>query len=251
MAERRNLFRDPPRLPLVAPSILSADFARLGEACSHALGPAADGGAGADLLHVDVMDGHFVPNLTMGPAIVAGLRRAMPGAFLDVHLMVTDPQQYVGGFADAGADHLTFHLEPAVDPRAGAGLAPLSEGYDAVELADRIREAGMSAGLAVNPATPVDAVLDIASSFELILIMSVNPGFSGQRFMEHTLDKTRAVRTAVGDIVRVQMDGGVAPENAAAVREAGCDVLVAASAVFGAPREARAGVVAELRGAPE
>lgn len=234
---------------LVAPSILSADFARMGEECAHALRE-----GGADLLHIDVMDGHFVPNLTMGPALVASLRSALPEACLDVHLMVTDPGQYVAPFAEAGADHVTFHVEPAVDPRAGAGMAPLSEGYDAIELARSIRDAGMTAGLAINPGTPIGDAMGVidAGVLDLVLVMSVRPGFSGQAFIESSLETTRAVRTAVGPYpssgVRVQMDGGVKPCNARACRDAGCDVLVAASAIFGVDPEERATVIASIRG---
>lgn len=238
-----NLFTAPPRLPLVAPSILSADFARMGEDCSHIIEA-----CGADLLHVDVMDGHFVPNLTMGPALVASLRKAMPKVFMDVHVMVTDPGQYVRPFADAGADHLTFHIEPALNPRAGAGRAPLTEGYDPVELAGQIREAGMTAGIAINPPTPVEAIVPIASHFDLLLVMSVNPGFSGQSFIEDVLAKTRTLASIAGPGQRVEMDGGIGPDNAPAVRAAGCDVIVAASAVFGKPRGERRGVIDRLRG---
>ncbi|GAB4518711.1 MAG: ribulose-phosphate 3-epimerase [Phycisphaerales bacterium] len=212
------------------------------------------GEGGADLLHVDVMDGHFVPNLTMGPALVASLRRALPEACLDVHLMVTDPVQYVTPFAEAGADHLTFHIEPATDPRAGAGMAPVSEGYEAAELARRIREAGMGAGLAINPGTALDDAMGVieAGVLDMVLVMSVRPGFSGQAFIEETLETTRRVREAVGPYassgVRVEMDGGIKPENARRCREAGCDVLVAASAVFGVDRDERAGVIRAIRG---
>lgn len=239
----KNLLTHPASTPLVAPSILSADFAALGDECAHILDE-----CGADLLHLDVMDGHFVPNVTMGPALVKSLRKRLPNAFFDVHLMVTDPAQYIEGFADAGADHFTFHIEPAIDRHAGAGDSPLSRGYDPRAVAERVRAAGMSAGLAINPPTPVEWAEPYLADFEMLLVMSVNPGFSGQSFIEGVLEKTRWLRSRVREDQRIEMDGGVSPENAGRVRESGCDVLVAASAVFGRPREERTGVVRSLRG---
>lgn len=224
-----NLFSHPARLPLIAPSILSADFARMGEDCGGVLA------AGADLLHLDVMDGHFVPNLTMGPDMARGLRAALPGAFLDVHLMVTDPGRYVESFAAAGANHLTFHIEAVPGPAA-------------LKLADTIRANGMTAGIAINPPTPAEAIGEVAAGFDLVLVMSVNPGFSGQAFIEETLDKTRRARDWTPGRSRIEMDGGLSPANAERVRAAGCDVLVAASAIFREPAAARAGVIARLRG---
>jgi ribulose-phosphate 3-epimerase len=249
MPRVRNLFTDPDRLPLVAPSILSSDFARLADECAHVLRSEAEGGGDGDLLHIDVMDGHFVPNLTMGPALARSLGQALPEAFMDVHLMVTDPGQYIEPFAEAGANHLTFHVEPALDPHAGTGMAPLGEGYDAGALADRVREAGMTAGLAINPPTALtDQIIEIAGSFDLVLVMSVNPGFSGQSFIPSVLDKTRALRSRLGPEVRIEMDGGINTDTAPQVRAAGADVIVAASAVFGAKKADRARIIAELRG---
>lgn len=225
----QNLFTHPARLPLIAPSILSADFARMGEECGAVLQ------SGADLLHLDVMDGHFVPNLTMGPDMAKGLRAALPGVFLDVHLMVTDPARYVEPFAKAGANHLTFHIEAVPGPAA-------------LKLAAEIRARGMSVGLAINPPTPFEAVEEIAPEFDLILVMSVNPGFSGQSFIAETLRKTEQARARIGPAARVQMDGGVSTDNAARVRGAGCDVLVAASAIFKLPAPQRGAAIAALRG---
>lgn len=251
-----NLFTHPPGgaagLPLIAPSILSADFARMADDCAQVLAPAGPPrhGAGADLLHVDVMDGHFVGNLTMGPDMVRCLRRALPGAFLDVHVMVTDPEQYLEAFAKAGADHYTFHIEPALDPRSGTGMSPLSgngAGYDPIALSKKVRASGMSVGLAVNPPTPIEPALPLIPHFDLILIMSVNPGFGGQAFIPSVLDKVRRVKPLLGPHQRLEMDGGLSPENAGRVVAAGCDVIVAGSSVFGKKPDDRAEAVRSLR----
>jgi len=204
---------------LVAPSILSADFARMGEECRAVLD------AGADLLHLDVMDGHFVPNLTMGPALCASLRKAFSKVCLDVHLMVADPARFVQPFADAGATNFTFHVEVVAEP---------------LELVDRIRAAGMTAGIAINPPTDVSMLLPVVREFDLILIMSVNPGFSGQTFIPEVLEKAKRIKPLLQPNQRLQIDGGVNVGTARRCIEAGCDVLVAASAIFGSRDYAQA-----------
>jgi ribulose-phosphate 3-epimerase len=210
--------------PKFAPSILSADFARLADAV------VAVEQAGADWIHVDVMDGHFVPNLTFGPKMVADLHKAtrLP---LDVHLMIERPEDWVDRYADAGATYLTIHVEASADV-PGALAA--------------IRARGVRAGLTLNPETPVDAVLPHLGAIDLALVMSVRPGFGGQKFIETALDKVKAIREVL-DARRLpaelEVDGGIKPENAARVVAAGATVLVAGSAIFEDPE----GPVAALR----
>ena len=226
-AARRGILRSRPARALVAPSVLSADFTRLGDEIESSLA------AGADLVHLDVMDGHFVPNLSMGPALCGSVRKRFPTLCLDVHLMVADPLAFVGPFADAGADLCSFHVEAAGDP---------------IGVATAIRDRGMLVGIALNPGTPVDRVLPFLDAVDLVLVMSVQPGYAGQAFRPEVLGKCRVIGPRLGPSQRLEIDGGVSPANAAACRDAGCDLLVAASAIFGAAD--RSAAVRSLRGGP-
>ncbi|MEX2214543.1 MAG: ribulose-phosphate 3-epimerase [Phycisphaeraceae bacterium] len=227
-----DLTAQPPH-PLVAASILSADFGAMALDCTDVLSK------GADLLHIDVMDGHFVPNLTMGADMIRGLRKHFPDTYLDVHLMVEHPGDYVEAFAKAGANLFSFHLEvtrPAMPLQAALPAAqPARAGLvDAFALIDRIHAAGMHAGMVVNPPTAPHGLEPYLSKLELVLVMSVNPGRSGQAFMPQVLEKTRWAREKGGRRLRVEMDGGLNPQTSKEAVAAGADVLVTASALFGA-----------------
>jgi ribulose-phosphate 3-epimerase len=199
----------------VAPSILSADFGRLREQVGEVLE------AGARVIHVDVMDGHFVPPITVGPLVVAGLAEQVrqAGAMLETHLMIERPERHVGEFVKAGAHSVTFHVE------ATAHVA---------YTADMIRGDGAGVGVAINPATSPTALEEVAGDLDLALCMTVNPGWGGQPFIEHSLEKIPRVRAIVGDGAAVEVDGGIDPDTAARCRSAGASVFVAGSAIFDA-----------------
>ena len=212
---------------VIAPSILSAHFARLGQEVDAVLA------AGADWVHFDVMDNHYVPNLTIGPLVCSALRKHGVTAPIDVHLMVSPVDRIVGDFAEAGATLISFHPEAS------------SHVHRTIQL---IRAAGCQPGLVLNPATPVDVLDYVLDELDLVLLMSVNPGFGGQAFIPSALDKLRAVRTRIdasGRDIRLEIDGGVKPDNIGAIAAAGADTFVAGSAIFSQPDYAE--VIARMR----
>jgi ribulose-phosphate 3-epimerase len=207
-----------PRPILVAPSILSADFGRLGAEV------AAVAAAGADWIHVDVMDGRFVPNITIGPLVVAAVRKATTKP-VDVHLMIVEPERYLHDFAEAGADHLLVHCEPSSTIHLDRTLS-------------QIRELGKVAGVVLNPATPLVLIEHVLELCGVVLLMTVNPGFGGQKFLPSVLPKISALRERcerLGLDTIIEVDGGIGGENAWRVIEAGANSIVAGSAVFHAP----------------
>jgi len=213
---------------MIAPSILSADFARLAEEIK------AVASAGADVIHVDVMDGHFVPNITIGPLVVKAVRKVtdLP---LDVHLMIENPDQYLDQFAEAGADWITVHVET---------------GYHLHRTIHKIKDLGKKAGAVLNPATPLNPLEYILDDLDLVMIMSVNPGFGGQSFIPSSLHKIRELKRMIdarGLNVGIEVDGGVGPDNIGTIAEAGANIFVAGSAIFNQDDYGK--IIAEMKSA--
>jgi len=202
----------------VAPSILSADFGKLASEIAEVAA------AGVKIVHLDVMDAHFVPNLTVGPPVIAKLRKHSDLVF-DSHLMISEPARYVEAFAKAGVDHITFHIEVADDPDG---------------MVARIRDLGCTAGITLNPETPVRAIEKVAPLCDMVLVMTVRPGFGGQQFMPEAARKIVDLRKIVGPDVRIEVDGGINPDTAPIVVSYGADTLVAGNAIFGQPDRAAA-----------
>ena len=212
---------------MIAPSILSADFTRLGEEIT------AVAKGGADVIHIDVMDGHFVPNITIGPLVVKAVRR-ITDLPLDVHLMIENADAYLEDFAKAGADWITVHVET---------------GYHLHRTIHRIKELGKKAGAVLNPATPLTSLTEILPDLDLVMLMTVNPGFGGQSFIESSLTKIRQLKKMIDDrglAVAIEVDGGVSPKTIGPIAAAGANIFVAGSAVFGQEDYAR--VIGELKG---
>jgi ribulose-phosphate 3-epimerase len=194
----------------IAPSILSSDFARLAEEIAEIES------AGVNVVHLDVMDGHFVPNITIGPPVIAKLRKYSSLVF-DSHLMISEPEKYVERFVEAGANHITFHIEAAAEPR---------------KLVDKLHELGCTAGVCLKPETPVEAVEAVAQLCDMVLVMTVHPGFGAQKFMPEAAKKVVDVRKIVGPDIRVEVDGGINAQNAPLLISYGADTLVAGNAIF-------------------
>lgn len=216
---------------LIAPSILAADFARLGEDIKRVTD------AGCDLLHLDVMDGHFVPNLTIGPPLISSIRKISDLVF-DTHLMISDPLKYAENFVKAGADHITFHLEADNDPDA---------------VIDAIRAAGATVGISLKPKTPAEKIFPYLDKIDLVLIMTVEPGFGGQSFMADMMPKVKAIHEqicAIGRPVHLEVDGGIAAETVVQTVKAGANMLVAGTSVFRNPAGA-AKAIQELHDAAQ
>lgn len=194
----------------IAPSILSADFAKLADEI------AVIESAGVSIVHLDVMDGHFVPNITIGPPVIAKLRKVSNLVF-DSHLMISEPAKYAKAFVEAGSDHITFHIEADDEPK---------------KLIDRLHELGVSAGICLNPETPAEAVEAVAPLCDMVLVMTVHPGFAGQGFIPEAAKKIARIREMVGAETRVEVDGGIDPQTAPIVVSYGADTLVAGNAIF-------------------
>jgi len=192
------------------PSILSADFARLADEI------AMVESAGVSMVHLDVMDGHFVPNITIGPPVIAKLRKCSSLVF-DTHLMISEPGKYAERFIEAGADHITFHIEVADEPQ---------------RLIDKLHKLGCSAGICLNPETPVEAIEGVGPLCDMVLVMTVRPGFGGQEFMPEAAKKIARIREIVGPDVRIEVDGGIDPQTTPIVVSYGADTLVAGNAIF-------------------